>query len=90
MFLLFINKQAAFMPLGAERLQAFLIFLAFSFFFCLFYMLQEICNVFPHVEFPYFLESISGIIPLEVSAVCCQADLNTLGMQGGSVLIGKE
>lgn len=33
-------------------------------------MLQEICNVFPHVEFPYFLESICGIIPLEVLALC--------------------
>lgn len=31
-------------------------------------MLQEICNVFPHVEFPHFHVSVSGIIPLELLA----------------------
>lgn len=40
-------------------------------------MLQEICNVFPHVEFPHFHLSISGIIPLELLAASCWADFTT-------------
>lgn len=64
------------MPLEAEEASSTPYFPCF-FSACSFCMLQEVCNVFPHVEFPHFHLSISGIIPLELLAASCWADFIT-------------